>query len=348
MSSINIEIHVVPADEDLNNIVGCDKSRIGKVFSNSKELKVVKNNIGYSILFYDEEFVKIDAKSLFNNIIKLISSNLPDNIVTVSIEYHYLYINDNKYYAFDNETAEHIMKLNNEFLTNDLNGFIMYEVNESIIEIVKELKDEPKYIPLIRPTAQYFNRLRDQSSSSYDYDKDDEDSDDGDNYLPQSQSVVESGAEYINRLIAESYTQDDEDDDEDEEDDKPRKKPKKDIYYGTSRVIRAIDNPKKYYRRHGVLVCKKKDALKKDEKTIKAFLKSFIPGNATWKKEFRDDLLERWMNMYAISSKELKELEKKHKKKRRKKNKYSVNTDAVLDVTKRIFTVPDKWNDPNR
>lgn len=118
--------------------------------------------------------------------------------------------------------------------------------------------------------------------------------------------------------------------------------------YGRSKVFKNANNPKRAYRRHGVLVAASKDDIRRDEKILKEFLKDFFPGNSDWKKDFRRDLLKRWIRMYVVSKKKLKELEHDYRKSKSSK-KSSVNTDKALDFTRRLFNVPlDRWNDPSK
>lgn len=134
---------------------------------------------------------------------------------------------------------------------------------------------------------------------------------------------------------------------DDEDDEKPHRHHKYD--YPHSRVWREAKNPKRAIRRHGVLIAASKGDLKKDEKILKEFLKEFLPGNAEWKREFRSDVAKRWMQMFAISKKQLKHLERQHRKAKARKNKKSSNTEKALDFTRRLFSVPvDHWSDPNR
>lgn len=146
------------------------------------------------------------------------------------------------------------------------------------------------------------------------------------------------------------------DDDDDEDSDDPfafmkrssDRKKSKSKSYGRSRVLKNAKNPKRAYRRHGVLIARDKDDLRRDEKIIKAFLKEFIPGNSGWKKDLRSDILDRWIRMYALSKKNINKLEKEY---RRSVNveKNKANADMALDFTRKLFNVPiDRWNDPSK
>ena len=126
----------------------------------------------------------------------------------------------------------------------------------------------------------------------------------------------------------------------------PKKKHRKE--YAQSRILYDAKNAKRSYNRHGVIICSDKSSKKKDMKIIKEFLKDFFPGNSNWIKEFRHDVLCRWMKMYSISKKDLKELEKTHRKAQNAKRN-SIKTEKTLDFTRRLFNVPiDRWDDPSK
>lgn len=129
---------------------------------------------------------------------------------------------------------------------------------------------------------------------------------------------------------------------------KSKGKPKFDSY-GRSKVIKNAKNPKRAYRRHGLLIASDKEDLNRDEKIIKAFLKDFIPGNSEWKKDFRKDVLKRWLRMFAVSKKNIRQLEKEYRKAHSSNKSSSINTDKVLDFTRRAFNIQtDRWNDPSK
>lgn len=134
------------------------------------------------------------------------------------------------------------------------------------------------------------------------------------------------------------------------EDSEPTKKKKKKgkKTYRISRAVKAANSPKKSYKRHGVIICSDKDAIKKDRKIIKEFLKDFIPGDSKWKRHFRDDLLDRWIRVYVITKKQLKRFEK-NQHRESDKDRLSRNARQTIDFTRRLFNVPiDTWNDPTR
>ena len=181
------------------------------------------------------------------------------------------------------------------------------------------------------------------------------------NYQNVDEDDDDEDEDFFNRIGMNHY--DDYDDEDDEENPfdilednlkgynsnhRKRYKNKKTNEYPQSRVLRDAKNPKRSINRHGVIICSDKDARKRDEKIIKEFLKDFFPGDSDWKKEFRHDVLKRWMKMYCIAKKDLKELERTHRK-AKNANRSNINTEKTLEFTRRLFNVPiDRWNDPSR
>ena len=166
-------------------------------------------------------------------------------------------------------------------------------------------------------------------------------------------------AEYIHEKFDDEEDDEDEaeyDDEYDEDEENPfdqimgvyREKNKKKEYYGRSRVFKDSKNPRKEFNRHGVIIADSKSDVEKDLKIIKEFLKDFIPGKQGWKKEIRKELAQRWVHLYTVTKKQLKELE--HETRKHASDKRKVNTTKkALRFTKKLFTVPiDLWSDPNK
>lgn len=152
------------------------------------------------------------------------------------------------------------------------------------------------------------------------------------------------------------YDDEEEDDDDTEDPENPferimgvyQEKDKKKEYYGRSRVFKDSKNPRKEFNRHGVVVADSKSDVEKDLKTIKEFLKDFIPGKQGWKKEIRKELAQRWIRMYTVTKKQLKSLERDARKNANNKRK-AKTTKKALSFTKKLFTIPiDSWSDPNK
>ena len=138
------------------------------------------------------------------------------------------------------------------------------------------------------------------------------------------------------------------DDDEEEPFDRflENDKQKEHMYYGKSRAFTDAKNAKRDVHRHGIIVASKSD-IKKDRKILKKFLNEFIPGKAGWKKSFREDILNRWMNMYCVSKSDLRQLEKNYSKKH-KSGKEKRITRAINQTTRIFSNAADAWYDPNR
>jgi len=314
MNKVNLTIHIIPGDKVMNTIKEFDPARDGKLLSTESNIKVNKAAYGFSIIYNEETFEELSPSVFLTTLIKLFSDNLgTDTIVNTSLNYHY---EDEE---FDTDVAKSVLDMDDVmkkiYESSRINTF-MYERSENVYSVYEDWKSE----------------MQDVEND------DDESFDPEDLEYDDSYDDVSS---VFDRFIS-PYMEDDYDDD----DESPKKK-SHDVY-GQSRVFREAKNPKRAINRHGVVIADSKDDIKKDEKIIKSFLKEFIPGNADWKKEFRNDLAKRWIKMYAVSKKQLKHLEKEHRRSKSSKKKSKAD-DRVLDLTRRLLTVPvDRWSDPTK
>ena len=281
--------------------------RDGRTKSTEDKINAIKVSDGYSVVYDDDVIVNTSLSRLVSSLVQTFSTNLKDTIFDFRIVYHYEGASDT---YFDYDTAKHVLDLDDMMRKIDVSKKIpvfTYTRLDGLNGVYEDWRDEVE-----------FNS--DEDLESLLEDEDDED----DDY---------EGKDLLSYLTGCSKG-------------KKREKESTD-YYGRSRVWKNCKQPKKQINRHGVLVASDKDDLKKDEKIIKEFLKDFLPGDASWKKEFRNDVLQRWMSMYAISRKMLKQLEKQHRKTR--KRKMNPNTEKILNFTNKMLTVPvDRWNDPNK
>lgn len=334
--AISVGIDIVPADVKLTDLADYDPEYTGNVLTTSTDIMVNEVKTGYSIVITDEEIMKLQPHVFINNLLKLFRENLPGRACVFELSYfHELNDSgndDDDDDVFDMDVAEFILKLDvtfNKFMENTRRKLYFYTRNDSVIEVAEIYAD------------------------MLNGDGDDEDDGDDDPYSISTVHYEEGDPtdplDIINRALR-GVAEDDGDDED--EDDKPRRKRRHSSYYngyGASHVLRSAKNPKKAYHRHGVLISKNKNAIKKDAKILKEFLKDFIPGNAGWKKDLRNDLVKRWMHLYVVTSKQLKKLEREHRKMVRAQKKPSINTERTLELTKRLFTVPvDNWNNPNK
>lgn len=382
MKSVNVVMHVFP-HQILNHgidLFGIPENSLGKEFSNETEIKVNKTVGGYSILYDDYVFANIDNKSLVNSIINLFVKNLKSWHINFEVQYH---VNVDKFITltakgqtFYFEQDYHtILALINKVLEfsniisdilhdsdESIKSAFSYSISESLRSAAVTLSEELKKINSAKENNE---KSSNKSNKSLEYYRNDDDEDDEDNKkVSRRKYDDEDGFDLFKDILTGNYTytdddddegeyEDDEDEDDYEDDPKPKKRRKKRRVskpsYGESRVVKDAKNPKKSYNRHGVVVCSKDD-IKKDEKILKEFLKDFIPGDANWKKDFRSDIVKRWIKMYAVTNKQLKQLEKQHRRARlAKRNKSSIDTDRALEFTRKLFNTPiDRWNDPSK
>ena len=311
MERVNLTIHVIPDQIPIADLDDVTPQELGSNLSTVATFNVSRVPDGYSIVYTDSVFAKLNPLSTIDSIIKLFMSKLPGKQILVSLEYHFCLKNGAE--VFDGYAAEAIKDMDD----------ILIEIGNNTSAVVYERSDT------VDDAIDYLD------SSDDDEDDDDEDDEDGDGYDPMDFDPNDIGG--LINLIANEGSR------------SKKKKKKKSREYGESEVLHETKNAKRCYNRHGVMVCSDKDALKHDQKMIKEFLKDFIPGSAGWKKDFRRDLQKRWMQMYVISKKQLKHLQKKHVKSKSKKRR-GIDTEKALDFTRRMFNVPanSAWNDPNR
>lgn len=312
MNKIDVTIHVFQDNINLSSDI---MNKYGKIFSTLKSIKVNNVNGKYSILYKDNVFEKLNQKAFSANLLKVFFNNLTNRNILFTIEYHcdgqFSNLNCIAQVLVFNEIMS---KLKTTAYQN--NNYVSYVMSDSLRELCQYVCDNFEY--------------------DDDDDEEDEDSEEGEEVLSTLQQIL-GGIEN--------------DDDDDEEDDYNKKKHKKSKkHYQTSKVIRTAKNPKKSYNRHGVITVDKKSSIKTDEKIIKSFLKDFIPGDAGWKKDLRQDLLKRWMDSYAITRKKLKEMERKYRRKQEEKYRNrNPEVQTALDFARKMFNQSmDNWNDPRR
>lgn len=326
MNRENLEFYVIPSNVEMNNIIGYNSSRNGKIVSTLNEIKVNKIPNGYSIIYNSDDINNIDTNVLGNNIIKLFMKNLPGKHIDIKLFYLY-------------EITDEDGDIENIINISCVNALLKME-----LKFNKLPDDESIPFKYIR-TSNMINIIDIISNSYQELDNE------KDNIKNNNSVGIDAYFESFG--ISDFNDEDDDEDDDYDEDsvsllnshikDKKRRSKK----HQSSRIMHNAKNAKRSYNRHGVLITDK-ESRKRDEKIIKEFLKDFFPGDSEWKKNFRHDVLKRWMKMYSVTKRDLKELEKTHRKvKNNKRN--NVNNEKTLDFTRRLFNVPmDRWSDPNR
>lgn len=330
MNRANLRLCIIPSGVDvLDSIKDYSPSIDGKVFSSLTDIKVNKVSDGYSILYRSDDIKNMDMDVLGNNIMKLFMENVPNTIIDFKIFYYSEVVDLPEIYtAIDLKTVNAILELENKFAnvpeTSMFNYIRTMNLNKIISDVIANYND----------LNEEDDEEDDSDSSDYfeafgltNFDNDDDDEYDEDDEDDNTFSFLE---QYVNGGQKSKH-----------------KASKKRNAYNESRVLYDAKNPKRSYNRHGVIICDK-ESKKRDEKILKEFLKDFFPGDAEWKKSFRNKVLKRWMKMYCVTKKDLKELEKAHRKVQNSKH-GSINTEKTLDFTRRLFNVPiDRWSDPSK
>ena len=331
---VDVSLHIIESEADITSLTTFTygSSAVGKEFSNMNGITVNSTDNGYSILYESAVFNKINMNAFAKSAVELLMSRLVNCQIQFSMFYHFrVSEDDNDVTYFDGETATNMVVLHDIFVHPDENDQILsnvgkrfkYQISQSVIDVCNI------YIALYREAMEEVKTPQVIDSDTKEL---------------KLEIGNEDATSFFDQFIYD-------DDDDDKKTSKKKSKGDKRKEYPESKVMRTVKSPKKAYKRHGVLVCKDKGAIKKDEKTVKDFIKDFIPGSADWKKKFRRDLLDRWMKDYVISTKGLKKAEKKYKEelKSSKRRSYQSKVSRGLEVASRMMTVPmDQWYDSRR
>ena len=314
MVTTNVEIHILPSNFNIKESMVSYLQNAS--ISSLDEIRVNKVQNGYAVLYTDELFKRLDVASFTENLINLFRSNLPGIPIDIVIYYRFWTRE-----TFSPECGITILQMDDYMEDYPGGNTVSYITSESVEAIYQAYDEDDGTFD--------FDAVEDPDGSDDDLDYTDEDED-----IDIDPEVLESLAQYIDI----------------ERDNSGGKKGKgKKKLYGSSRVLNSVKHPKKDYKRHGIIVANDKSALKKDEKILREFLKDFIPGKAGWIKDYREDVLERFMRMYVVSKKTLKKLEKHHRKHKGSKGKdgKKISKESAMNFTRNILN-RDSWNNPNK
>lgn len=338
MDSTNILINILPDNVDVSLLKTA--KGIGSIVSSDTVISVNIVASGFSIVYQSSVFNQLCQSGVdmfINSIFDLVEANVTNSKFNVMLLYHY---ETEDRYLFDKQTAGNLFNMEMKMLDIIRNGRnkFQYVKTKSIVDAADTMSEILEKPESRRPVRNNVNNERIPSADNITDD--------------QLRASARQVAEMNSWLGIDPGSADDGDYSWDDEDDKPKKDKDEKSKYSvkTSKSMKSSKSPKKEYKRHGVIIADK-DAVKKDEKIIKGFLKEFIPGDQQWKKDFRSDLAERWVNTYAISNKDLKQAKRRQKKVVRETYQRQRKEDIMraLTFTNRIVSVPiDQWNDPRR
>jgi len=318
MNITYVNIIVFPKETNLNQVEDYDELLYGRAFSNLNEIQVNRVPNGFSVLYRDDIFSKLDPTMFVDGLINLLTSNISDTFV---LKIYYFYMGSHFYH----QCGSAIISMD-EYLSNHYrNDMMRYTTSESVSYIIDHYDA-------------VMDRFYIDDSNQEEPKKEVEEYDDDDIEDEDSEDDEE---------------EEDTDDDEEEFDIEELLKPSKNTNksYDYSRIMRTSKDTKRNVKRHGIIISSNKDARKRDVKILSGFLKDFIPGKSRWIKTYREEILERWMDMYVITKKIAKRMSKEHKDrlKRTQRRKPPITKDGVINFTQKLLqNYSDPFYDPNR
>lgn len=324
-----LRLTIVPAIENYRSeIVGFDPKFHGTTISTADEIKVNKVEDGYSILYFDTDFSGVDTAVLLTNISRLMKANLPETEFDFII--NYLHTRRSQYpdlsgFIGDPKATSVVLEIDNNLMKKpDILYPLIYKRSGSVKNLGRIIHMFSTKTGLFAPEDNLSDKTQSQENIG----------------VPTPMSVMKETdvSEFIKMMLGDTNNSGK----------KKKKKKSKNHYYASSRVLKASSDPKKQYKRHGVIVCNDRSAIRRDITTVKEFIKDFIPGKSGWEKSLRKDLCERFINAYVVTKGQLKDLEKKHRKEIAKQSQ-AKKTKHVIDFTEKLLYTPiDHWNDPSR
>lgn len=338
-----VAVNILPPDEDLVEAFGEEARSMRK---SDIRTGIIFNPIdqGYMVFFNDNIYESLTPSELLTAIANPLIKNLENAEIKIIFGYH-------------NEDLEHHLQTVRDVLTTDV-------IAESLFDRLKDSFDDKglvvkyvssgniadlmqKYVDVtknVKVTPAQIANVQNPKPPKYIPKHQSEPDDDSD--IPFMNEIRQSPFNFHN-VEWEEY----DDDEEDERDHRPKKRKKKKTKtrVPVSYIYRASRNPKKMYERHGIMIAKNNKAIKRDKAAIKEFLKDFIPGGG-WRKEFRDELATRWIDMYAMTEKTIDYLNKQKRKSNSPSKKIKTASGEVArEFTKMLFdNKRSLWNDPTR
>lgn len=331
MSKRLLRLTIIPAVMNYqDSVFSFDPKIHGKTVSTVSEIKVNKVEDGYGILYFDMDFMSLNTATLLVNISNLMESNLPNTEFDFIICYLFMSGNTSmRTFIGDVSAVAKVLEIDRNLMKKpDTLKPLFYKRSNSVINLAKQITAAEKLAhgnAIASEESEDALKVREREAVS--------------RMLGKPMDEDTSTQSFLDLIFG----------DEEKGKKKKKKKDKDDgYYYAASRILKASEDPKKQYKRHGVIVCNERSAIKRDIKTIEGFLEDFIPGKAGWEKDLRKELCKRFIGCYVVTKKQLKDLEKAHRKEMQKSIQVKKSKQVVNFAQNLLYTPIDHWNDPNR
>lgn len=179
-----VRIMIFPAEIAISEIDGYDESMYGKSFSNLNEICVNQVTNGYTILYNDNIFSRLNVSIFGDHLVQLFTKNLPNTTVELEIYYFYMgsyfydqcgiailqlddYLSEWDYDNIEYNTSESVTFLLSHYDDED-EEFYINEGTE--IESDNDVQDDDEYEdPFDFGTLSYKKRKKNMKKKSYGY-----------------------------------------------------------------------------------------------------------------------------------------------------------------------------------
>lgn len=327
----NVILVINPEDVDwTKGLLRYQPASLGTNVSTAEELQlnILFEDYCASVIFSSDEFKTLDPIKLLANIATIVNKNYPDKILRFHIQYSFELVDSRV--KISNKTFKLLQRL-------ELGAMKGSSIDPEKINYVKSPSlNECREIVDILNSRQAF-----ATSDIYVGPKPEKKIDKMFTDLYDNKSIFDimggsnNGPGNIYEEEEDVYDSDDEDDDDDyfDEDDYDE--------FESSNVWDNAEERKRMIKRHGLLIARRKD-IEKDMEIIEDFIDQFIPDDSRYARQFKEDLLYRWINMYCITKKKLKKKEKEFKNGRKQKAK------RIRSSSNNVTKFIDEWYNINK
>lgn len=306
-----VMVNVIATDPGTRKLIPYDKDKYGSHESTSKQLNVNKVGDDYSILLRDDIFERMDPEMLMSQVCKITKQNIHDDI---GLSINYIFVKDNDKDRVTSKIDEIDMMMRDPSWTS-LYPDVFYRPIHDVGDDMEESGEitfrrmDGVELPVVDiEPDQAVQAIMDQLATGTPPKTTQETpgNPDGVQLVRDKQDLNPNTPVYLENMYQAGYngTHRNPFDFYDDDDDDPE------WNVPVSKVMNRAKHPKRDIDRHGIILVKDKKALVKDYKQLLPIVKEFIPGNSKKIRKFQKEVAKSWVNSYAMTYAEAKDIEK--------------------------------------